>query len=414
MPVSASPMPRNSGCGPAGASTSAERRRRSRAQAAARRGAERPSAARTPSRPCRAGRRSPRRRTRRSAGRRPPRSPARASRARCRSPSPCRDRPPAAGRGRGGRPLRSAGIALVGVEARDLGVPVVVGDARGVGDAAGAPSPGCAAGAAAGSRRPSRPAPAAASKAGCGRRPARREAAALDQDHRGDGADRLGHREQAEEGVGTGRARRAPPRRRRPPEHAVAAGDQADEEGRRRLRHGRSRTVCGSGQRGLPGQSGRRAAQPAGARILSLDRRFGAAISHIYGRSDRRPRHADRRGHRAARPGARRALPDLCALHDHAPGAAGRARRAEAGAPPHPLRHARPAARPERRLPQVRQDRRRGDGQLPPARRPGDLRRAGAARAGLQRPLPAGRRPGQLRQHRRRQPGGRSATPRRG
>ena len=65
-----------------------------------------------------------------------------------------------------------------------------------------------------------------------------------------------------------------------------------------------------------------------------------------------------------------------------------------------------PAARPERRVPQVRQDRRRGDGQLPPARRPGDLRRAGAAGAGLQRPLPAGRRPGQLRQHRRRQPGG--------
>ena len=43
-----------------------------------------------------------------------------------------------------------------------------------------------------------------------------------------------------------------------------------------------------------------------------------------------------------------------------------------------------------------------------------DLRRAGAAGAGLQRPLPAGRRAGQLRQHRRRQPGGRSATPRRG
>ena len=35
-----------------------------------------------------------------------------------------------------------------------------------------------------------------------------------------------------------------------------------------------------------------------------------------------------------------------------------------------------------------------------------DLRGAGAAGAGLQRPLPAGRRAGQLRQHRRRQPGG--------
>ncbi len=50
----------------------------------------------------------------------------------------------------------------------------------------------------------------------------------------------------------------------------------------------------------------------------------------------------------------------------------------------------------------MREDRRRRDGRLPPPRRPGDLRRPGAARAGLLVPLPAGRRPGQLRQHRRR------------
>ena len=126
---------------------------------------------------------------------------------------------------------------------------------------------------------------------------------------------------------------------------------------------------------------------------------------NIYGRRDLRPRHPVR-SQRAARPGARRALPDLCALDHHAPGAAGRARRAEAGASAHPLRDAGLAARPERRVPEVREDRRRGDGQLPSARRPGDLRRLGAAGAGLRGALPAGRRAGQLRQHRRRQPGG--------
>ena len=41
-------------------------------------------------------------------------------------------------------------------------------------------------------------------------------------------------------------------------------------------------------------------------------------------------------------------------------------------------------------------------GKYPPARRPGDLRRAGAPGPGFRRALPAGRRPGQLRQHRRR------------
>ena len=50
---------------------------------------------------------------------------------------------------------------------------------------------------------------------------------------------------------------------------------------------------------------------------------------------------------------------------------------------------------------QVRPDRRRGDGQVPPARRLGDLRHAGAPRAGLLDALPARRRPRQLRQHRR-------------
>ena len=111
-----------------------------------------------------------------------------------------------------------------------------------------------------------------------------------------------------------------------------------------------------------------------------------------------------RRPHRArqAQGCAGRALSRLRALHHHAPGAARRARRPEARAPAHPLRHARAAARPGRRLPEVRQDRRRDDGQLPPARQPGDLRRACPPGAGLRGALSAGRRPGQLRQHRRR------------
>ena len=63
---------------------------------------------------------------------------------------------------------------------------------------------------------------------------------------------------------------------------------------------------------------------------------------------------------------------------------------------------------PNRSVRQVRQDRRRGDGQLPPARRLGDLRHAGAHGAGLLHALPARRRAGQLRLDRRR-PGGRHA-----
>ena len=53
-------------------------------------------------------------------------------------------------------------------------------------------------------------------------------------------------------------------------------------------------------------------------------------------------------------------------------------------------------------LPQVRRDRRRGDGQVPPARRRRALRRARPARPGLLDALPAGRRAGQLRLGRRR------------
>ena len=53
-------------------------------------------------------------------------------------------------------------------------------------------------------------------------------------------------------------------------------------------------------------------------------------------------------------------------------------------------------------VPQVRRDRRRGDGQVPPARRQRAVRRARAARPGLLDALPARRRAGQLRLGRRR------------
>ena len=63
---------------------------------------------------------------------------------------------------------------------------------------------------------------------------------------------------------------------------------------------------------------------------------------------------------------------------------------------------------PTRSYSQVRPDRRRGDGQVPPARRLGDLRHARAHGAGVLDAQPAGRRPGQLRLDRRR-PGRRDA-----
>ncbi len=77
-------------------------------------------------------------------------------------------------------------------------------------------------------------------------------------------------------------------------------------------------------------------------------------------------------------------------------------RRPEAGPSPRAVWHEDDGARIEPRVPEVRQDRRRSDGQLSPARRRVDLRHAGPAVAGLQHAVPAGRRAGQLRLDRRR------------
>jgi hypothetical protein len=81
--------------------------------------------------------------------------------------------------------------------------------------------------------------------------------------------------------------------------------------------------------------------------------------------------------------GAGRALSGLCAVDHHAPRAAGCARRAQARASAHALRHAAAAARSRLRVQEMRPRRRRRDGQIPSPRRPGDLRRAGAARPGF-------------------------------
>ena len=82
-----------------------------------------------------------------------------------------------------------------------------------------------------------------------------------------------------------------------------------------------------------------------------------------------------------------------------------RPRRLQAGPPPDPLRDGRDGPVGDQLVPQVRRDRRRGDGQVPPARRQRAVRRARPPRPGLLDALPARRRPGQLRLGRRRHRG---------
>ena len=106
-----------------------------------------------------------------------------------------------------------------------------------------------------------------------------------------------------------------------------------------------------------------------------------------------------------AREGDALLVPRLRDERDRRARAARRPRRAQAGPPARALRDARPRPAAEPRLPQVRLHRRRGDGQVPPARRLGDLRDAGADGAGVLPALPARRRPGQLRLDRRRSAG---------
>ena len=82
-----------------------------------------------------------------------------------------------------------------------------------------------------------------------------------------------------------------------------------------------------------------------------------------------------------------------------------RPRRPQAGPSPDPVRDGRDGPVGHELVPQVRGDRRRGDGQVPPARRQRPVRRPRPARPGLLDALPARRRPGQLRLGRRRHRG---------
>ena len=93
----------------------------------------------------------------------------------------------------------------------------------------------------------------------------------------------------------------------------------------------------------------------------------------------RRRRAADAAGRRVAGRRGAAPLPELRRQRHHVARAARRARRPEAGAAPDPVRDVRePAPLPGRQAPQVRDDRRRRAGQVPPARRHLLLRRDGA------------------------------------
>ncbi len=119
-------------------------------------------------------------------------------------------------------------------------------------------------------------------------------------------------------------------------------------------------------------------------------------------------RSADRREHRAtrARGGDALLVPRLRDERDRGTGAAGRARRPQAGAPPDPLLDVRLRAPARAPAPQVRERRRRRHGELPPPRRLRDLRRPGPPRPGLRDAVPADRPAGQLRLDRQRLAGG--------
>ena len=99
-------------------------------------------------------------------------------------------------------------------------------------------------------------------------------------------------------------------------------------------------------------------------------------------------------------------LPRLRHERDRGAGAAGRARRSQAGASAHPLFDARERAYARQEVREVGARGRRRDGQISSARRPGDLRRAGSHGAGFLHAPAADRRAGQFRLGRRRSAGG--------
>ncbi len=148
--------------------------------------------------------------------------------------------------------------------------------------------------------------------------------------------------------------------------------------------------------------------------VLDADGGQGRAQARVHrgqrprrdepGRLDGQRRDAVGRQHRAprARGGDAVVVPRLRDERDRGAGVAGRPRRPQAGAPARAVLDARvgPPAQPA--LPQVRERCGRRDGQLPSARRLGDLRRARAPRPGLRHARAAGRRAGQFRLDRQR------------
>ena len=140
---------------------------------------------------------------------------------------------------------------------------------------------------------------------------------------------------------------------------------------------------------------------PAYARRLSRTPPFQVSCLDRYAHAARARRLA--RHHRG---GDEALLPRLCDERDRLTRPARRARRLETGPPAHPLRHDRGELRLEPSPPQVRARGGRRHGQVPPARRSGDLRRPCAHGPGLLDAAAADRRPGQLRLDGRRSPGG--------
>ena len=93
-------------------------------------------------------------------------------------------------------------------------------------------------------------------------------------------------------------------------------------------------------------------------------------------------------------------------VRHHRPRPPRRARRPQAREPPRPLRHAADGPPAGTALPEVRQDRRGGDGQLPPPRRHRHLRHPRAHGPALQHARAPRGRAGELRLRRRRSPRG--------
>ena len=148
---------------------------------------------------------------------------------------------------------------------------------------------------------------------------------------------------------------------------------------------------------GAPSTSDARHRAPSStSTALAAPRPSRARVIATHGAAHDRP-------HRRAHPSgphrgrAASAVPRLRHERHRQPGAAGRARRPQAGPPPDPVHDERDGPHRRPRLSQVRGDRGRGDGQVPPPRRPGAVRRAGAAGPGLLAALPARGRAGQLR-----------------